>query len=63
MKKNRRKYKDGDKVVVGGYEFVVKSYHYPSKSYGLHRSDGLFVIATEDEFDTIFIPPIRPVKE
>ena len=59
MKKNKRKYKDGDKVIVGGYEFIVKTYHYPSKIYGLYRSDGLCIGVKEDEFDTIYVPPIR----
>lgn len=59
MKKNKRKYKVGDKVTVGGYEFVVQTYHYPSKTYGLYRSDGLCVDVKEDEFGTVYIPPIR----
>lgn len=57
--KNRRKYKNEDKVVVGGYEFIVKGYHYPSMSYVLHRRDGLCTMVKEDEFNTIYIPPIR----
>lgn len=59
MKKNKRKYKVGDKVTVGGYEFVVQTYHYPSKTYGLYRSDGLCIGVKEDEFGTVYIPPIR----
>lgn len=57
--KNRRKYKNEDKVIVGDYEFIVKGYHYPSISYLLYRSDGLYTMAKEDEFNIIHIPPIR----
>ena len=57
--KNRRKYKNKDKVIVGGYEFIVEGYHYPSMSYLLRRNDGLGIMAKEDEFNTIHIPPIR----
>ena len=56
--KNRRKYNNGDTVIVGGYKFVVIGYHYPSMQYIVRRSDGLETIVREDEFDTIHIPPI-----
>ena len=53
--KNRRKYKDGDKVIVDGYEFTVLGYHYPSMSYVLKRKDGLEIFLKEDEFDTFHL--------
>ena len=39
--KNRRKYSNGDVVIVGGYEFVVIGYSYPSMQYIVRRVDGL----------------------
>lgn len=56
--KNKRKYNNGDKVEIGGYEFVVIGYHYPSMHYALERCDGLNIFVKEDEFDTINIPPL-----
>lgn len=48
MKKNKRKYKDGDRVMIDGFEYVVRSYHYPSMTYTLARSDGLNIFVKED---------------
>ena len=48
MKKNKRKYKDGDRVMIDGFEYVVRSYHYPSMTYTLVRSDGLNIFVKED---------------
>lgn len=46
--KNRRKYKNGDKVVVDGCEYIVIRYHYASMTYTLERSDGLNIFVKED---------------
>ena len=46
--KNRRKYNDGDRVVVDNCEYIVRNYHYPSMTYTLVRSDGLNIFVKED---------------
>ena len=46
--KNKRKYKDGDKVVIDGCEYKVASYHYASMTYALQRSDGLVIFVKAD---------------
>lgn len=46
--KNRRKYKDGDRVTIDGCEYKVVSYHYASMTYALRRNDGLVLYIKAD---------------
>ena len=47
-KKNKRKYKSGDKVTVDGCDYTVTGYHYASMTYTLKREDGLHIFVKAD---------------
>ena len=52
MKKNKRKYKDGDKIIIDSFEYTVRDYHYPSMTYNLERSDGLNIsVKIDNDFN------------
>ena len=60
--KNKRKYQDGETVIIGGYEFIISGYHYPSMEYIVRRSDGLTTIIKEEDFNTVHIPPLIAIR-
>ena len=60
--KNQRKYQDGETVIIGGYEFIISGYHYPSMEYIVRRSDGLTTILKEEDFNTVHIPPLITIR-